>query len=90
MAKLPIPSAVDLSNADILLIQNESLKEETSKMKSLKSEIDQYWDRHSAQTTLFYVSIAFVVMLCVLLFFILRAFWLRKGYQETLLRKNSF
>ncbi|MBJ2196509.1 substrate-binding domain-containing protein [Barnesiella sp. CU968] len=89
VAKLPIPSAVDLSNADILLIQNESLKEETSKMKSLKSEIDQYWDRHSAQTTLFYVSIAFVVMLCVLLFFILRAFWLRKGYQETLLRKNE-
>lgn len=48
IASLPIPSAVDLGNADILLIQNESLKEETSKMKSLKSQIDRYWDKHSA------------------------------------------
>lgn len=89
IASLPIPSAVDLGNADILLIQNESLKEETSKMKSLKSQIDRYWDKHSAQTTLFYVSIAFVILLCVLLFLILRAFWQRRSYQETLLRKNE-
>ena len=56
VARLPIPSAVDLDNADILLIQNESLKEETSKMIDLKSEIDLYWEKHSAQTTLLYVS----------------------------------
>ena len=33
---LPVSSAVDLSNADVLLLQNETLREETSKMKFLK------------------------------------------------------
>lgn len=89
IATLPIPSAVNLENADILLVQNESLKEETSKMKSLKSDLDNYWDKHSAQTTLFYVSIAFVVLLCVSMFLLLKAFWQRRNYQETLLRKNE-
>ncbi len=89
VASLPVPSAVDLGNADILLVQNESLKEETSKMKSLKSEIDLYWDKHSAQTTLFYVSIAFVILLCVFLFLTLKAYWQRKKYQDTLLQKNE-
>ncbi len=40
---LPLLSAVDLTNADILLLQNESLKEETDKMKLLKSQVDEYW-----------------------------------------------
>lgn len=34
---LPASSAVDLSNADILLLQNETLKEETCKMRLLKA-----------------------------------------------------
>ena len=60
---LPVSSAVDLSNADILLLQNENLKQETDKMRLLKTRIDDYWEKHSSQTSLFYASIAIIVLL---------------------------
>lgn len=49
---LPISSPVDITNADIILLQNESLKEETAKIKVLKGQVDDFWSQHSAQTTL--------------------------------------
>jgi len=86
---LPISSAVDKSNADILLLQNESLKEETAKIKLLKSQVDDYWDRHSAQTSLFYAAIAIVILLFGFIFMILRAFWLHKKHQKILIEQNK-
>lgn len=85
---IPASSAVDLSNADILLLQNESLNEETSKMRQLKSQVDDYWDKHSAQTTLFYASIAILVLLCGVLFLLLRAFWQRQRHHRVLMEQN--
>lgn len=85
---IPASSAVDLSNADILLLQNESLNEETSKMRQLKSQVDDYWDKHSAQTTLFYASIAILVLLCGVLFLLLRAFWQRQRHHRLLMEQN--
>lgn len=80
------PSAwtVDSSNADILLQQNESLEEEIEKMRTLKGEMDQFWQKHSAQTSLFYLLIAFLVLLCLFLFLLLRAFWTNKRHQAEL------
>lgn len=89
VARLPVSSAVNLDNADILMVQNESLKEETSKMKDLKSELDLYWEKHSAQTTLFYVTLAFGLLLCALLFIILRAYWQRQRFQQKLMEQNE-
>ncbi|MBO5054604.1 MAG: substrate-binding domain-containing protein [Muribaculaceae bacterium] len=86
---LPLSSAVDKSNADILLLQNESLKEETAKIKLLKSQVDDYWNRHSAQTTLFYAAIAILVLLFGFLFMVLRAFWLHKRHQKILVEQNK-
>lgn len=85
---LPVSSAVDLSNADVLLLQNETLKEETGKMKFLKGRIDDYWARYSSQTSLFYASIAIIVLLFGVVFLILRVFWQHKRHQETLMRQN--
>ena len=85
---LPLSSAVDKSNADILLLQNESLKEESAKIKLLKSQVDDYWNRHSAQTTIFYATIAIVVLLFGFLFMVLRAFWLHKRHQKILVEQN--
>jgi len=87
--QLPLSSAVDKSNADILLLQNESLKEETAKIRMLKSQVDDYWNRHSAQTTLFYAAIAILVLLLAFLFMVLRAFWLHKRHQKILLEQNK-
>jgi len=81
---LPMSSPVDLSNADILLLQNESLKEETAKIKVLKSQVDDFWSRHSAQTTLFYAVIVILVLLVGVIFLLLRSFWQHKRHQEQL------
>lgn len=85
---LPASSAVDKTNVDILLLQNESLREETAKIKLLKSQVDDYWSRHSAQTSLFYAAIAIVVLLFGLLFMMLRAFWIHKRHQAALVEQN--
>lgn len=85
---LPRSSVVDSSNANILLLQNETLKEETNKIKMLKHQVDEYWSQHSAQTTLFYFTIAFLCLLFVVLFLLLHAFWQRKKYQTELQEQN--
>lgn len=81
---LPLASAVDASNADILLLQNETLADETQKMAVLKSNIDAYWARHSAQTTLFYACIVIIVLLVGLVFLVLRAYWQRRRHHALL------
>lgn len=86
---LPVASPVDLSNADILLLQNESLKEETNKIKVLKSQVDDYWVKHSAQTSLFYAAIVILVLLVGVLFLVLRTFWQRQRHQKELMRQNQ-
>lgn len=79
---VPASSAVDHSNADVLLLQDETLRAETSKMRDLKMRIDEYWSRHSAQTTLFYATIVILLLLFVVLFMVLRAYWNRKRHQQ--------
>lgn len=85
---LPVSSAVDLTNADILLLQNETLKEETGKMKMLKAQIDDYWAQHSSQTSLFYASIAIIILLFGVGFLLLRAYWQRSRHQKELMAQN--
>lgn len=85
---LPVSSAVDLSNADILLRQNETLKEETRKIELLKDQIDIYWAEYSSQTSLFYASIAIIVLLCGVGFLLLRAYWQRSRHQKELMLQN--
>lgn len=85
---LPLSSAVDLSNADILLLQNETLTQETGKMKLLKAQIDYYWAQHSSQTSLFYASIAIIVLLFGMGFLLLRAYWQRSRHQKELMEQN--
>ncbi len=85
---LPVASAVDLSNADILLLQNEALNDETAKMRILKAQIDDYWARHSSQTSLFYASIAIIVLLFGVVFLVLRVYWQHKRHQKVLLEQN--
>ncbi|MCM1078187.1 MAG: substrate-binding domain-containing protein [Bacteroidales bacterium] len=86
--RFPVSSAVDKTNADILLMQNETLQDETAKMKLLKKQIDDYWTKHSSQTSLFYASIVIMVLLCGVLFLVLRAFWQRKRHQRVLMEQN--
>lgn len=85
---IPLSSAVDKSNADILLFQNATLEQETANMKILKERIDDYWERHSSQTALFYASIAIIVLLLFGGFLLLRSFWQRSRHQRELIIMN--
>lgn len=86
---LPVSSAVDLSNADILLLQNETLKEETRKMELLKAQIDSYWAQHSLQTSFFYASVAIIILLFGIGFLLLRSYWLHSKHQKELMSQNK-
>lgn len=85
---LPASAVVNLSNADILLLQNQELKAETSKINWLKSRVDDYWDKHTAQSAVLYAVIVIIVLLFILIFALLRAFWLRKQSQIKLSEQN--
>lgn len=83
-----VACAVDKNNAEVLLLQNKSLKEETNKMRELNAQINQYWATYSTQRTLLFATIAIATLLCALLFLLLRAFWQRKHHQEQLMEQN--
>lgn len=85
---IPASSAVDRSNADILLIQERSLTAETERMLGLKTKINAFWERHSAQTTALYASIIILILLFGLLFVMLRSFWAQRRHQEELMTQN--
>ena len=86
---LPKSSVVDLSNADILLLQNETLKEETDKVRKLKLQVDDYLSRHATQTYLLYASVVFLLLIAGVLSLLLHAYWQRKRYQQELLKQNK-
>lgn len=79
---------VDISSARMLLRQNEALIEETQKLEKLKGMVDEFWDRHSAQTTLLYVAVAALILLAGVIFMLLRAYWTHVRHQEALEEKN--
>lgn len=85
---LPLSSAVDKTNADILLLQNETLVEETAKMKTLKGKFDDYLDRQASQRVLFYAMMVILALICGVFFLVLTYFWQHRRYQAELLERN--
>lgn len=85
----PTTSAVDASNVDILMVQNENIEEDTKKVMALKGQLDNYVSLHNAQTALVYAIIAILVLLFGVLFLVLRTFWAHRRHQSVLMRKNK-
>lgn len=86
---MPVSSAVDISNADILLRQDNTLKEETGKMSVLKTKIDDYLSKYATQKSLFYACIVIIFLLFGLVFMVLRVFWQHKKHQVILMEQNK-
>lgn len=86
---LPTSSAVDASNADILLLQSHNIDENTVKVLALKDQLDDYVSLHQAQTALVYAIIAILVLLFGVLFLVLRTFWSHRRHQYALLAQNK-
>ena len=57
-------------------------------MRLLKARIDDYWAQHSSQTSLFYASIAIIILLFGVGFLLLRAYWQRSRHQKELMTQN--
>ncbi|MDE6023319.1 MAG: substrate-binding domain-containing protein, partial [Muribaculaceae bacterium] len=85
---IPASSAVDISNADILLRQNETLVDETDKIIILKNRIDDYWAQYATQKSLFYACIAIILLLFGVVFLVLRVYWQHKRHREILMEQN--
>jgi signal transduction histidine kinase/DNA-binding response OmpR family regulator/ABC-type xylose transport system substrate-binding protein len=85
---LPIQMAVKPSNAELLLKQNEALKSETQKIEYLKGRVDDYWTRHSAQTTILYSVIILLALLALVIFLLVRAYWNRERNHRLLNEQN--
>lgn len=85
---LPMTSAVDKTNVDILILQNENLEEDTQKVFALKNQLDNYVSLHNAQTALVYAIIAILILLFGVLFLVLRTFWAHRRHQAALLHQN--
>lgn len=88
-AILPTGEVIDSTNASILLLQAEGIAGQTTKMERLKSRIDEYWARHSIQTTLLY-SVGIILVLAIILIIIgSKAYWMRVRHQQALSLQNA-
>lgn len=85
---IPASHAIDRSNVDLLLLQMQNNNNETFHMKELKDEMDSYWSQHSSQTAFLYAAIAVLILLCLVLFLVLRTFWQHRRHRHELLEKN--
>lgn len=88
IAKLPLTSAVDRSNADILLVQNRALQNESTKIELLKKQVDSYLSVQSTQKTLLYAVVVILILLFGFVFLLLRTFWQTRINRQILIENN--
>ncbi|MDE7369835.1 MAG: substrate-binding domain-containing protein, partial [Muribaculaceae bacterium] len=88
IVRLPLTSAVDLTNADILLAQNNAMQNEFNKIKVLKARVDSYLSVKSTQETLLYAVVVILILLFGFVFLLLRFFWQSKLNRQILIENN--
>ena len=58
---------IENSNAQLMSRLSDEIQHQVSIIETLRLEVDKYWEKHSAQTTLLYASIIFLIVLAVML-----------------------
>lgn len=86
---LPTPAPVDKTNAEILLLQDNVLKDETSKVSELQNRVISFSQRYTAQANILYVAAALVVMSAILIFVLLRLYWNGKRHHRQIQLRNE-
>lgn len=64
---------IESSNAELMSRLSNEVQHQVSIIESLRREVDDYWEKHSAQTMMLYVFITFMIFLCVLLLLLYHA-----------------
>ena len=66
---------INRQNARIMQMQTRHIGELDEKIKKLNNQLDSYLMRYSAQRMFLYACIIIIILVGVLFFFVLRAFW---------------
>jgi len=83
------PIMVDTTNANVLLRQDEALREETNKINVLSGKIDNYWKQHSLQTAILYGAVVILILLAVVIFLLMRSYWSHRRHRIEVERRNT-
>lgn len=83
------PTVVTKDNAGLMLMLDQEIQNETRKVKTLKGQVDEYWSRHSAQTTVLYSVVAILVLLSILFYMLLRYYWARKHHYAAIMAQKQ-
>lgn len=87
--RIPALTSVDKANAEILLRQNELLKEETLKVLKLDEIKEQLESRHKSLTRFLNAVITLAIVLALALFLVLLLFFKNRHLQKSLELQNS-
>ena len=85
---LPTAPAVDSSNAEMILLQNKTLKEENEKIEWLKEKVDGYLSQQTSQRIALYSAAAVLILFAGFIFMLLRAYWNNVRHRKQLDAKN--
>lgn len=66
---------VDKTNARVMQLQTDHIREQDGKIERLNNQIDDYLSRYSAQTMFLYACLVILVLFAALLAIIVRAYW---------------
>ncbi|MDE7419339.1 MAG: substrate-binding domain-containing protein [Muribaculaceae bacterium] len=82
-------SPIDSSNADILLAQETLLDQTSSKISLLNDKLDRQLERYNTQKLLLWASMSIALLLCVLVFLLMKGMQAHRRHQKELEDKNS-
>ncbi|MDE6291616.1 MAG: substrate-binding domain-containing protein, partial [Muribaculaceae bacterium] len=82
-------SPVNSSNADILLAQETLLDQTSSKISLLNDKLDRQLARYNTQKLLLWSLVAIALLLCVLVFMLMKGIQAHRRHQKELEDKNT-
>lgn len=80
---------VDLTNARIMMLQDALVKQSSERVNQLSEQLDSFLQRRNVQDILVASFIVIIVLLFILCFFILHAYWLNKRHNTELSKQNA-
>lgn len=86
---IPSPGPVDISNAELLLLQDNALREETNKIGMLQDKVMSFSQKYSQQTAFLYASVLIIILFAVLIFILTRFYWVGKQHRRQMERRNE-
>lgn len=86
--KYPTSPAVDLTNVEFLIQEDQALREKALRLRELGTKVDYYVSLHTSQQRFLLALIASVLLMLVVMALILKQYWLNRTYQDTLEQKG--